>query len=66
MKFWKKLKSSFRNRASGVEGTPFGARNYEIGQSNRHVDKHFTNATNKDADSLINADLATLRNRALY
>ena len=67
MKFFKNIISFFSPKPpAGNYARLAGGRNYDAAQTNRHTENHFLNATNKDADSLIAADLATLRNRARY
>jgi len=41
-------------------------RNYDAAQTTRYTQQHFLYADSRDADALIRADLATLRNRARY
>ena len=41
-------------------------RTYDAAATNRHTSKHFINADNRDADSLISVSLETLRNRVRY
>lgn len=41
-------------------------RSYDAAAITRHTEQHFLLADGRDADSLIRADLATLRNRARY
>jgi len=41
-------------------------RNYDAANNDRHTQKHFLTADNRDADSLIAVSLETLRNRVRY
>jgi len=56
-------KSAIRNRIVFPGGR---ARSYDAAATGRHFDTHFVEADSKDAQSLISADLPTLRNRARY
>jgi len=44
----------------------FRWRSYDAAATTRHTENHWLYADGRDADSLIRADLATLRNRARY